>query len=151
MPGGYFFLFAKYVLHTSVVMVNPGGTGIFRLVMFASPAPFPPSGSFIVPVPSAFPSPKKYTYRFAIRDLRKPSLVCTCLRKKRTYEQSAAIWCRQAVIIMNRMFRFQPKRFPPPLVSYSSEGSFENGVFPASFLGTSTETNMEPKMKKNTT
>src|SRR3990172_7554906 len=112
MPGGYFFLFAKYVLHTSVVMVNPGGTGIFRLVMFASPAPFPPSRSFIVPVPSAFPAPKKYTCRFAIRDLRKTSLVCTHLRKKRTYGQSAEIRCRQAVIIMNRMFRFQPKSFP---------------------------------------
>jgi len=39
----------------------------------------------------------------------------------------------------------------PPLVSYSSEGSFGTGVSLISFLGTRTETNMEPNMKKNTT
>ena len=58
MPVGYFFLFSKYELHASVVMVNPAGTGIFRFVMLASPAPFPPSRSFIFPDPSAFPFPK---------------------------------------------------------------------------------------------
>jgi hypothetical protein len=40
----------------------PGGTGMPRLVISARPAPLPPSSSFIVPLPSALPSPKKYTY-----------------------------------------------------------------------------------------
>src|SRR4029453_15409979 len=43
-------------------MVNPGGTGRPALVISASPEPLPPSVSFIVRLPSAFPLPKKYTY-----------------------------------------------------------------------------------------
>src|SRR6187397_2157208 len=40
----------------------PGGTGNPALVISARPDPLPPSRSFIVRSPSAFPSPKKYTY-----------------------------------------------------------------------------------------
>src|SRR5579872_4950005 len=43
-------------------MVKPGGTGRPALVISARPAPFPPSSSFILPLPSALPPPKKYTY-----------------------------------------------------------------------------------------
>src|SRR5487761_1759207 len=43
-------------------MVNPGGTGSPTLVISARPAPLPPSMSFMVPLPSADPPPKKYTY-----------------------------------------------------------------------------------------
>src|SRR5688572_2894277 len=46
----------------SVWMVKPGGTGSPALVISASPAPFPPSTSFMLPLPSARPLPKKYTY-----------------------------------------------------------------------------------------
>src|SRR4051794_37373772 len=42
-------------------MVNPGGTGSPALVISARPEPLPPSVSFIVRSPSAFPLPKKYT------------------------------------------------------------------------------------------
>src|SRR3990170_7251269 len=91
-------------------MVNPGGTGISRLVMFASPAPFPPNRSFIFPDPSAFPSPKKYTCRFAllaICGLRNERLMCYELGKKKDPRKSAAPWCLSGVIIMNRRFEFQ--------------------------------------------
>src|SRR5438105_11571234 len=50
--------------HTSVEIVNPGGTGRPALVISARPDPFPPSVSFIVRSPSALPLPKKYTYFF---------------------------------------------------------------------------------------
>src|SRR6185437_1981618 len=43
-------------------MVNPGGTGRPALVISASPAPLPPSTSFILPSPSALPPPNEYTY-----------------------------------------------------------------------------------------
>src|SRR6516165_1185101 len=43
-------------------MVNPGGTGRPALVISARPAPLPPSTSFILPLPSALPPPKKNTY-----------------------------------------------------------------------------------------
>src|SRR5437016_11488242 len=43
-------------------MVNPGGTGSPALVISAKPAPLPPSSSFILPLPSALPAPKKNTY-----------------------------------------------------------------------------------------
>ena len=43
----------------SVAIVNPGGTGRPALVISASPAPLPPSRSFIVRLPSALPFPKK--------------------------------------------------------------------------------------------
>src|SRR5271154_3683070 len=46
-------------------MVTPGGTGSPALVISASPAPLPPSSSFILPLPSALPPPKKYTYLVA--------------------------------------------------------------------------------------
>ena len=51
-----------YSRQASVWMVNPGGTGRPALVISARPAPLPPSTSFILPLPSALPPPKKYTY-----------------------------------------------------------------------------------------
>src|SRR5438046_1507825 len=57
------------MLHTSVVIVRPGGTGRPALVISARPDPLPPSRSFIVRSPSALPSPKKYTYFLALTDL----------------------------------------------------------------------------------
>src|SRR5205085_5381751 len=50
------------MVHTSVEMVNPGGTGNPALVISARPAPLPPSTSFILPLPSALPPPNEYTY-----------------------------------------------------------------------------------------
>ena len=50
---------AKKPVHTSVVRVNPGGTGMPRRLISARPAPLPPSRSFMVASPSAFPEPKK--------------------------------------------------------------------------------------------
>src|SRR5579885_1025473 len=47
-------------------MVKPGGTGRPALVISASPAPLPPSTSFILPLPSALPPPKKYTYLMSV-------------------------------------------------------------------------------------
>ena len=47
------------LLQTSVVMVNPGGTGIPSRVISAKPAPLPPSSSFWLASPSAWPPPKK--------------------------------------------------------------------------------------------
>src|SRR5438477_7372761 len=52
------------MLQTSVEMVNPGGTGSPAFVISARPAPLPPSKSFMLRLPSAFPLPKKYTYFF---------------------------------------------------------------------------------------
>jgi hypothetical protein len=49
-------------VQTSVEIVNPGGTGRPAFVISARPEPLPPSSSFIVRLPSAFPFPKKYTY-----------------------------------------------------------------------------------------
>src|ERR1700685_3687517 len=43
-------------------MVNPGGTGRPAFVISARPAPLPPRTSFILPLPSALPPPKEYTY-----------------------------------------------------------------------------------------
>src|SRR5580765_1079883 len=43
-------------------IVKPGGTGRAALVISARPAPLPPSSSFILPLPSALPAPKKKTY-----------------------------------------------------------------------------------------
>src|ERR1041385_647089 len=43
-------------------MVTPGGTGTPALVISASPAPLPPSTSRMPALPSARPSPKKYTH-----------------------------------------------------------------------------------------
>src|SRR5271170_5273341 len=51
-----------YSRQASVWMVNPGGTGRLALVISARPAPLPPSSAFILPLPSALPPPKKYTY-----------------------------------------------------------------------------------------
>src|SRR5213082_3469679 len=51
-----------YSRHASVWMVKPGGTGSPALVISAKPAPLPPSSSFILPLPSALPAPKKNTY-----------------------------------------------------------------------------------------
>src|SRR5690348_959194 len=62
-------------------MVKPGGTGSPALVISARPAPLPPSTSFMPPLPSALPSPKKYTY-FAIEPV--PSVhTVFCLPKLR--------------------------------------------------------------------
>src|SRR6184192_1137548 len=47
-------------------MVKPGGTGNPALVISARPAPLPPRSSFILPLPSAFPPPKEYTYLVAL-------------------------------------------------------------------------------------
>src|SRR6266850_130518 len=61
------------MLHTSVEIVNPGGTGRPAFVISARPEPLPPSRSFMFRLPSALPLPKKYTcFRdlgFGIRDL----------------------------------------------------------------------------------
>src|SRR4030088_2479091 len=51
-----------YSRHASVWIVKPGGTGSPAFVISASPAPLPPRTSFILPLPSALPPPKKYTY-----------------------------------------------------------------------------------------
>jgi hypothetical protein len=40
------------------VIVNPGGTGSPILVISWRFAPLPPNKAFIVPLPSAWPSPK---------------------------------------------------------------------------------------------
>src|ERR1017187_1982459 len=48
-------------VQTSVVMVNPGGTGTPMLVISARFAPLPPSRFFMSLFPSALPPPKKYT------------------------------------------------------------------------------------------
>src|SRR6202795_526406 len=55
-------LVRMYSRQASVWMVKPGGTGNPALVISARPAPLPPSTSFILPLPSALPPPKKYTY-----------------------------------------------------------------------------------------
>src|SRR5581483_1838159 len=47
-------------------MVNPGGTERAAFVISARTASLPPSSSFIFPLPSALPSPKKYTYFTAL-------------------------------------------------------------------------------------
>src|SRR5688572_27871765 len=54
------------MVQTSVEIVNPGGTGRPALVISARPEPLPPSVSFIVRSPSAFPLPKKYTCFFTL-------------------------------------------------------------------------------------
>src|ERR1017187_10109083 len=51
-----------YSRQASVCMVKPGGTGRPTLVISASPEPLPPRTSFILPLPSALPPPKEYTY-----------------------------------------------------------------------------------------
>src|SRR6478735_6772460 len=56
------FCVRMYSRHASVWMVKPGGTGRPALVISARPAPLPPRSSFILPLPSALPSPKKNTY-----------------------------------------------------------------------------------------
>ena len=42
--------------------VNPGGTGIPKIFISARFAPLPPSKFFISALPSALPSPNRYTY-----------------------------------------------------------------------------------------
>ena len=44
-----------------MVIVKPGGTGNPKLLISASPAPFPPRRSRIPVLPSARPSPNSYT------------------------------------------------------------------------------------------
>ena len=51
-----------YSVQTSVVIVNPGGTGTPIRFISAKLAPFPPNKFFIVVSPSAFLLPKKYTF-----------------------------------------------------------------------------------------
>ena len=46
-------------------MVKPGGTGMPSVVISASPAPLPPSTSFMAAVPSARPWPKNQTSGWA--------------------------------------------------------------------------------------
>ena len=46
-------------LQAVVASVNPGGTGRPAFVISASPAPLPPSRSFMSLLPSAAPPPKK--------------------------------------------------------------------------------------------
>ena len=58
-PVGSFFFEAKYALQAAVVMVKPGGTGSFALVISARPAPLPPSRSRIFALPSALPFAKR--------------------------------------------------------------------------------------------
>src|SRR5579863_7243918 len=60
--GGTWLPRSKYRLQTSVEMVKPGGTGKLARDISASPAPLPPSTSFILPSPSASPPPNEYTY-----------------------------------------------------------------------------------------
>ena len=52
------------MLQTSVEILKPGGTGSPAFVISARPAPLPPSRSFMLRLPSAFPLPKKYAYFF---------------------------------------------------------------------------------------
>ena len=58
-PSGSSPPFARYALHASVVIVNPGGTGSPNEVISASPAPLPPSSSFRL----ESPEPKDATQR----------------------------------------------------------------------------------------
>src|SRR5260370_13933062 len=60
-----------YSRHAAVWMVNPGGKGKPAFVISARPAPLPPSSSFILPLPSALPAPKKKTYFVSC-------LLCVC-------------------------------------------------------------------------
>src|SRR6202795_771808 len=55
-------LLRMYSRQASVWIVKPGGTGRPAFVISARPAPLPPRTSFIFPLPSALPPPKKYTY-----------------------------------------------------------------------------------------
>jgi hypothetical protein len=50
---------AKYALHASVVIVNPGGTGSPAFVISATPAPLPPSSARIPALPSPLPFAKR--------------------------------------------------------------------------------------------
>ena len=47
------------MLQTSVEIVKPGGTGSLARDISASPAPLPPSVSFIFPSPSAVSLPNE--------------------------------------------------------------------------------------------
>jgi hypothetical protein len=49
-------------VQTSVVIVNPAGTGSPIRLISARFAPFPPRSGFIPPFPSALPDPNEYTY-----------------------------------------------------------------------------------------
>ncbi len=55
--AGTFLSLSKKMLQTSVLIVNPGGTGTPARLISARPEPFPPSVSFMVPSPSAVPPP----------------------------------------------------------------------------------------------
>ena len=50
--------FSKYSLQTSVVIVNPGGTGTPIKFISARLAPLPPNKFLMSALPSAFPLPK---------------------------------------------------------------------------------------------
>jgi len=63
-PRGRRRLFSWYDEQTSVVIVNPGGTGRPMRVIAARFAPLPPSRSFIDPSPSV-ETPNAYTSRAA--------------------------------------------------------------------------------------
>ena len=60
-PGLIFLFFIKET-HSWVVIVKPGGTGIFRLHISAMFAPFPPRRSDIFLLPSTSFSEKKYIF-----------------------------------------------------------------------------------------
>src|SRR6266550_3838322 len=67
------------MLHASVVIVNPGGTGSPAFVISATPAPLPPSKSRIL----ALPSLNKYTHLFGdcFTASSRPERVICCVTK----------------------------------------------------------------------
>src|SRR5438874_1575837 len=69
MSSGVSLPFSKYMLQTSVAMVNPAGTGSPARHISANPAPLPPSVSFILPSPSVAVAPNDYTYFFILFSL----------------------------------------------------------------------------------
>ena len=56
---GYVFPFSLKKVQTSVVIVQPGGTGISKRAISARFAPFPPNRFFISALPSVMPGPKR--------------------------------------------------------------------------------------------
>ena len=56
---GYVFPFSLKKVQTSVVIVQPGGTGISKSAISAKLAPFPPSRFFISALPSVMSGPKR--------------------------------------------------------------------------------------------
>ena len=70
-PGGYFLPWLSKYVHTSVEIVNPGGTGKPSPAISARLAPLPPSRFFILALPSARPPPNAKTTRACLGRARR--------------------------------------------------------------------------------